>query len=58
VQVRGGACERSAIVNLDEVRDLKPMFHGDHAVLLRGSTELGLSRSYRGRLRKLLDPSV
>lgn len=49
---------RSTIVNLDAVRELQPMFHGDYAVLLHDGTELTLSRSYRNRLAKFLGPSV
>ena len=46
---------RSTIVNLDAVRELQPMFHGDYVVLLQDGKELTLSRNYRTRLRKLLD---
>lgn len=46
---------RSTIVNLDAVSELQPMFHGDYAVMLRNGKELTLSRSYKPRLRKLLD---
>ena len=38
---------RSTIVNLDRIRELKPLFHGDYAVHLRDGTELVLSRNYR-----------
>lgn len=41
---------RSTIVNLDRIRDLKPVFHGDYAVFLRDGTELTLSRNYREKL--------
>jgi len=41
---------RSAIVNLDQVREIQPAQHGDYQVLLRDGTVLPLSRSLRGRL--------
>jgi two-component system LytT family response regulator len=41
---------RSTIVNLDRIRELQPMFHGDYAVRLRDGTELTLSRNYREKL--------
>jgi two-component system, LytTR family, response regulator len=45
---------RSTIVNLDRVRELAPLFHGDYAVRLRDGTELVLSRSYREQLQEPL----
>ena len=44
---------RSFLVNLDRIRELKPIFHGDYAVKLADGTELTLSRNYR---EKLLEP--
>lgn len=44
---------RSAIVNLDQVREIQPAQHGDHQVVLRDGTVLPLSRSLRGRLDRL-----
>lgn len=41
---------RSAIVNLDQVKELQPTFHGDYTVLLRDGTKVPLSRSLRGKL--------
>jgi len=41
---------RSTIVNLDRIRELHPLFHGDYAVRLRDGTELTLSRNYREKL--------
>ncbi len=46
---------RSAIVNLDRVKELQPMFYGDYAVVLHNAEKLTLSRNYRDRLEKLLD---
>ena len=43
---------RSAIVRLDQVKELQPTFHGDYTVVLRNGTRVPLSRSHRGRLEK------
>ena len=45
---------RSTIVNLDRVKELQPMFHGEYTVILRNGTRLTLSRSYREKLSQLL----
>jgi two-component system, LytTR family, response regulator len=45
---------RSTIVNLDRVRELQPLFHGEYSVILRDGTRLSLSRGYRDRLSLLL----
>jgi two-component system LytT family response regulator len=47
---------RSTIVNLDRVRDLKPLFHGGYLVTLKDGTELTSSRNYSDRLRGLFGP--
>jgi two-component system LytT family response regulator len=41
---------RSAIVQLDQIREIQPAQHGDYTVVLRDGTKLPLSRSLRGRL--------
>jgi two-component system, LytTR family, response regulator len=41
---------RSAIVNIEQVQELHPTFHGDYTVVLRDGTQLPLSRSLRGKL--------
>ncbi len=43
---------RSAIVRLDQVKELQPTFHGDYAVVLRDGTRLPLSRNQRSQLAK------
>jgi two-component system LytT family response regulator len=48
---------RSTIVNLERVKELNLMFHGDYLVVLQDGTELTLSRSYRLKLRELLGDS-
>jgi len=45
---------RSTIVNVDRIKELQPLFHGEYAVILRSGTRLTLSRSYREKLNQLL----
>lgn len=41
---------RSAIVNIDRVKEMHPLFRGDYQVVLRNGRTLRLHHSYRGRL--------
>jgi two-component system, LytTR family, response regulator len=43
---------RSTIVNLDRVREIHPLFHGEYRVVLSDGTKLTLSRGYRDRLSR------
>ena len=45
---------RSAIVNLDRVKSLHPLFNGDHVIVLKNGQELSLSRTYHEKLMGLL----
>jgi len=45
---------RSAIVNLEKIKELQPMFYGDYSVVLLNGSKLTLSRHYRDRLDFLL----
>lgn len=45
---------RSSIVNVDRIKELQPLFHGEYAVILRNGTRLTLSRGYRDKLQQLL----
>jgi two-component system LytT family response regulator len=45
---------RSAIVNVERIRELQPMFHGEYVVILRNGTRLMLSRTYREKLQQIL----
>lgn len=45
---------RTAIVNIDEVKELQPLFHGEYQVVLRDGTQLTLSRGYRDRLQEVI----
>ena len=44
---------RSTIVNLDHIKELHPMFHGEFIVVLRNGAKLTLTRSYRDKLPQL-----
>ncbi len=45
---------RSAMVNLDRIRELRPTFQGDYKVVLLSGDILPLSRKYRGALTRQL----
>ncbi len=45
---------RSTMVNIEQVKELQPMFHGEYTVILRNGTRLTLSRGYREKLNQLL----
>ena len=45
---------RSCIVNLDRVKELQPLFHGEYTVILNDGTKLTLSRNYRSSLSCLM----
>ncbi len=45
---------RSTIVNLDRVKELQPLFHGEYVIILRTGAKVTLSRGYREKLDLLL----
>jgi two-component system, LytTR family, response regulator len=45
---------RSIMVNIEHVRELRPLAHGDYSVFLRNGVELTLTRSYRRRVHELV----
>src|SRR5882724_13519128 len=45
---------RSAIVNIDRVRELQPLSHGDFHIVLDHGLEFTLSRNYRQNFERLL----
>ena len=49
---------RSTIVNIESVKELQPLFHGEYAVLLRDGTQLTLSRGYRDKLEEHFGHSI
>ena len=46
---------RSAIVNVNKIRELYPHLNGEYFILLHDGTKLKLSRSYKSTLREFLD---
>lgn len=49
---------RSAIVNLDRVKEFHPLFKGDGVAILKNGTRLSVSRSCNQRLQRLLEPEL
>jgi two-component system LytT family response regulator len=45
---------RSAIVNVDRIRELQPWFHGEYVVILQDGTRLMASRVFSDRLHRLI----
>lgn len=45
---------RSIIVNIDRVREMQPMFHGEYIVILNDGTKLTVSRGYKDNLQKYI----
>jgi len=45
---------RSAIVNVERIKELQPLFSGEHSILLQDGTKLTLSRNYKDKLFQLL----
>jgi len=41
---------RSAMVNMEQIKELQPMFHGEYVVILRNGVRLTLTRGYRDKL--------
>ena len=46
---------RSTIVNVERIKELRPWFTGEYIVVLQDGKELTLTRSYRDKLKMLLD---
>jgi two-component system LytT family response regulator len=49
---------RSAIVNIDRIKELQPRGHGDYTVLLSSGAKLLLSRTFRPELEAALKQSL
>ena len=45
---------RSAIVNVDHIKELQPWFHGEYVVILHDGTRLMASRVFSDRLNRLI----
>ena len=48
---------RSTIVNIERIKEMRPMFRGDHGVLLDNGTRLTLSRNYRHKVPAFMKSS-
>lgn len=46
---------RSMIININEIAELQPWFHGDHLVILRSGQKVTMSRNYKKNLQSLLE---
>jgi len=44
---------RSTIVNVERIKELHPLFHGEYVVVLANGARLNLTRSYRDKLETL-----
>ena len=49
---------RSAIVQIDRIRELHPWSHGEYHIILHSGTQLTLSRNYRENLQALLGKNL
>jgi len=49
---------RSAIVNIDRMKELEPLNHGDYLLTLCDNTQLNVSRNYRIYLSALFNNSI
>jgi two-component system, LytTR family, response regulator len=45
---------RSTLVNVERIKELQPMFHGQYTVVLHDGTEITLSRRYRHKLEAII----
>ena len=44
---------RSAMVNIEQIKELHPMFHGEYVIILRSGAKVTLTRTYRDKLEQL-----
>jgi len=49
---------RSTLVNVERIKELSPLFHGDYVVTLTNGARLTLSRSYRDKLSDLTNGTL
>ena len=45
---------RSAIVNVERIKELQPLFNGEHSIVLENGTRLTLSRNYKDKMFEFL----
>ena len=48
---------RSAIVNVDRIKELEPWFHGEYVVILKDGTKLTSSAAHSEALHRIIDAS-
>lgn len=46
---------RSAIINIDRIKEMEPMNHGDYLITLQDKTSLNLNRNYRNYLSAMFN---
>jgi two-component system LytT family response regulator len=46
---------RSTIVNVERIREFQPWFQGDWIIILADGTKLQSGKSYRGRIREMIE---
>ena len=44
---------RSSIVNVEQIKEMHPMFHGEYTIVLRSGARVTLTRGYREKLQQL-----
>lgn len=49
---------RSTIVNIERIKELRPLMHGDYILVLYDSTALTLSRNYRSKVSDYLGKAL
>lgn len=49
---------RSSIVNLDHVREMQPLFRGEHVLILKDGTRLRVGRAYRSKLLQEIESTI
>jgi len=60
-QLQGGGflrIHRSTLVNVERIRELRQLLHGDYRVWLHDGTQLTLSRRYRNKARDVLGQNL
>lgn len=49
---------RSAIVQIDRIKELHPWFHGEYRLILQNGTQLTLTRNYRSHLQNAIGKQI
>jgi two-component system LytT family response regulator len=44
---------RSAMVNIEQIKELHPLFHGEYVIVLRSGAKVTLTRTHRDKLQSL-----